>query len=43
MLDAKYLRSEIEQTAATLEKRGYKLDVATFNALEAQCAFQVNW
>jgi seryl-tRNA synthetase len=34
MLDAKYLRSEIEQTAATLEKRGYKLDVATFNALE---------
>jgi seryl-tRNA synthetase len=34
MLDAKYLRSEIEQTATTLEKRGYKLDVATFNALE---------
>jgi seryl-tRNA synthetase len=34
MLDAKYLRSEIEQTAATLEKRGYKLDVVTFNGLE---------
>jgi seryl-tRNA synthetase len=34
MLDAKYLRSEIEQTATILEKRGYKLDVATFNALE---------
>ncbi|MGO4892835.1 serine--tRNA ligase [Flavobacterium sp. W21_SRS_FM6] len=34
MLDAKYLRSDIEQTAATLKKRGFDLDVATFNSLE---------
>jgi seryl-tRNA synthetase len=34
MLDAKYLRGEIEQTAATLKKRGFTLDVSAFNALE---------
>lgn len=34
MLDAKYLRSEIEQTAAILKKRGFDLDVTTFNSLE---------
>ncbi|KXI28944.1 serine--tRNA ligase [Paraglaciecola hydrolytica] len=34
MLDAKYLRNEIEQTALKLQKRGFVLDVATFNQLE---------
>ncbi|NCP63199.1 MAG: serine--tRNA ligase [Paraglaciecola sp.] len=34
MLDAKYLRGEIEQTAITLKKRGFTLDVSAFNALE---------
>jgi seryl-tRNA synthetase len=34
MLDAKFLRNEIEQTATILKKRGYDLDVATFNQLE---------
>jgi seryl-tRNA synthetase len=34
MLDAKYLRGEIDQTAITLKKRGFTLDVSAFNALE---------
>ncbi|MFT4995443.1 MAG: seryl-tRNA synthetase [Paraglaciecola sp.] len=34
MLDAKLLRSEIEQTATILKSRGFDLDVSTFAALE---------
>jgi seryl-tRNA synthetase len=34
MLDAKYLRSEIEQTATRLKSRGFDLDLSTFVALE---------
>jgi seryl-tRNA synthetase len=34
MLDAKYLRNEIEQTAIKLKKRGFELDLSTFVALE---------
>ncbi len=34
MLDPKFLRSDIENTAARLATRGYTLDVETFNALE---------
>lgn len=36
MLDPKLLRSEPEQTAAKLARRGYVLDLESFNALEAQ-------
>ncbi|WP_026972550.1 serine--tRNA ligase [Aliagarivorans marinus] len=36
MLDAKFLRSEIETAAALLKKRGYDLDVAQLTALEEQ-------
>ncbi len=34
MLDPKYLRSELEETAARLQKRGYELDTAAISALE---------
>ena len=34
MLDPKYLRSDIQQTAATLKRRGFELDVNSFIALE---------
>ena len=34
MLDAKYLRNDINIAAQKLEKRGYTLDVAQFTALE---------
>ncbi len=36
MLDPKFLRSELEQTAARLASRGFVLDVATLTALELQ-------
>lgn len=36
MLDAKLLRSDIEQTASLLAKRGYKLDTEKLIALEEQ-------
>ena len=36
MLDPKFLRSDIETAAERLALRGYKLDVATINALEEQ-------
>ena len=36
MLDPKLLRNEIETVAKALEKRHYKLDVATINSLEAE-------
>ncbi|WP_448211600.1 serine--tRNA ligase [Colwellia sp. MEBiC06753] len=36
MLDAKLLRTETEQVAAALAKRGFKLDVAQLQALEEQ-------
>lgn len=34
MLDSKYLRQDINQTAERLAQRGFKLDVDTINALE---------
>ena len=34
MLDAKYLRNDINTAAQKLEKRGFTLDVAQFSALE---------
>lgn len=34
MLDPKYLRNDIEQTAEKLKNRGFKLDTKAFNALE---------
>ncbi|TMO97450.1 serine--tRNA ligase [Pseudoalteromonas sp. S3260] len=34
MLDSKYLRQDVEQTAARLAARGYKLDVAVVTELE---------
>ncbi len=34
MLDAKYLRQDIEEAAERLKKRGFELDVAAINALE---------
>ena len=34
MLDSKFLRQDVEQTAARLAARGYELDVATVTALE---------
>ncbi|HOB63463.1 MAG TPA: serine--tRNA ligase [Candidatus Competibacteraceae bacterium] len=36
MLDPKLLRSELEQTATQLARRGYTLDVASISALESQ-------
>ena len=36
MLDAKFLRSELAQTAARLADRGFELDVATIEQLEQQ-------
>ena len=36
MLDAKLLRTELEQTAAALAKRGFTLDVEKLTALEEQ-------
>jgi seryl-tRNA synthetase len=36
MLDSKYLRQDIEQTAARLAARGYELDVAKVTELEEQ-------
>lgn len=36
MLDSKYLRSELTQTAERLATRGFKLDVAQISALEEQ-------
>jgi seryl-tRNA synthetase len=36
MLDAKYLRGEIDTAAQALAKRGYQLDVSLLNALEEQ-------
>lgn len=34
MLDPKYLRNDIEQTAAQLKRRGFDLDVELFNQME---------
>ena len=34
MLDSKYLRQDVEQTAARLAARGYELDVAVVTELE---------
>ncbi|MCO7187762.1 MULTISPECIES: serine--tRNA ligase [unclassified Pseudoalteromonas] len=34
MLDAKYLRQDIDEAAERLKKRGFELDVAAINALE---------
>jgi len=34
MLDPKYLRTELETTAARLKQRGYELDIETLTALE---------
>ncbi len=43
MLDPKLLRSDIDRVAANLARRGMRLDVGEFNALEAQRkAVQVN-
>ncbi|WP_417705283.1 serine--tRNA ligase [Rheinheimera aquimaris] len=36
MLDAKFLRTELEETASCLAQRGYVLDVARLTALEEQ-------
>ena len=36
MLDPKRLRSELEQTATQLARRGYALDTTTINTLENQ-------
>lgn len=36
MLDAKFLRTELEETASRLAQRGYVLDVAKLTALEEQ-------
>lgn len=36
MLDAKYFRDELEQTAERLKTRGFKLDVAALAALESK-------
>ncbi|MFT5547527.1 MAG: seryl-tRNA synthetase, partial [Rheinheimera aquimaris] len=36
MLDAKFLRTELEETASRLAQRGYVLDVARLTALEEQ-------
>lgn len=36
MLDPKFLRKDIENTAARLKSRGFELDVDTFNGLEEQ-------
>lgn len=36
MLDAKYFRSELAEAATRLASRGYTLDTASFEALEAQ-------
>ncbi|HRE54106.1 MAG TPA: serine--tRNA ligase, partial [Candidatus Competibacter sp.] len=36
MLDPKLLRNELEQTAAKLARRGYRLDVGSINGLETQ-------
>ncbi|NMP15383.1 serine--tRNA ligase [Thalassotalea sp. Y01] len=36
MLDSKLLRADINAVAAKLAERGFKLDVATFNALEEE-------
>ncbi|GAA5215135.1 serine--tRNA ligase [Corallincola platygyrae] len=36
MLDAKFLRTEIDETATLLAKRGYELDVERFKSLEEQ-------
>ena len=36
MLDSKYLRQDVEQTAARLAARGYELDVAVVTELEEQ-------
>lgn len=36
MLDIKLLRTDIDAVAAKLKTRGFTLDVATFNTLEAQ-------
>ena len=36
MLDLKYVRENLAETAARLKRRGYDFDVATFEAVEAQ-------
>ena len=36
MLDSKYLRQDVEQTAARLKARGFELDVAKLAQLEEQ-------
>src|SRR5690554_521923 len=36
MLDAKYFRDELEQTAERLNARGFNLDVASLRELEAK-------
>ena len=36
MLDAKQLRTDLDNIATQLAKRGFTLDTATFNALEEQ-------
>jgi seryl-tRNA synthetase len=36
MLDSKLLRTELDETAAKLARRGFKLDVETIRTLEEQ-------
>jgi len=36
MLDAKQLRTDLDNIARQLEKRGYKLDTETLSSLESQ-------
>ncbi|MFN7096479.1 MAG: serine--tRNA ligase, partial [Gammaproteobacteria bacterium] len=36
MIDIKYLRQDITATAARLATRGFQLDIAMFNELEAR-------
>ena len=36
MLDPKLIRTELEQVAIALKKKGYAFDVKSFNELEAQ-------
>ena len=36
MLDAKYIKDNLQEVAEKLATRGYKLDIADFEAQEAQ-------
>ena len=38
MLDAKYFREELDNTAKTLAKRGFELDVAKLSKLDCEAA-----